>query len=61
MIPEDEEREIVHKIIYDELCAGIVKEDSRKKYQAVIANLKKRGAQGVNPRMYGNPDADYKR
>jgi aspartate racemase len=37
----------VHRIIYDELCVGVVDDESRKIYQAVIAGLARRGAQAV--------------
>ena len=47
IIPLEEEREIIHKIIYDELVVGIIKEESRKQYLKIIENLKNRGAQGV--------------
>jgi aspartate racemase len=38
---------LVHRVIYDELVAGIVREESRAAYRAVIARLVDRGAQGV--------------
>ena len=47
LIPNNEGREIVHHIIYDELVQGIIREDSRKAYLGVIAELKSRGAEGV--------------
>jgi len=47
LIPDDEERESVHRIIYDELVKGIIREESRKVYLDVIAGLKSRGAEGV--------------
>ena len=47
LIPDNEGREIVHHIIYDELVQGIIREDSRKAYLGVIAELKSRGAEGV--------------
>lgn len=37
----------VHDIIYDELVVGVVKDDSRRRYQQVIDALAQRGAQGV--------------
>ncbi len=47
LIPADDEREIVHSVIYDELCLGQVKESSRAKYIRIINNLINRGAQGI--------------
>ena len=47
LIPTREEREIVHRIIYDELVLGIVRQESRAKYLQIIHNLKQRGAEGI--------------
>ncbi|RBR24280.1 uncharacterized protein FIESC28_02770 [Fusarium coffeatum] len=45
VIPDDQDRDIVHKIIYEELCNGVIKDDSRKAYQEVIGRLKASGAE----------------
>ena len=47
LIPSDDEREIVHSVIYDELCMGQTKESSRAEYIRIINNLVDRGAQGI--------------
>jgi aspartate racemase len=47
LVPEPEERQAVHRIIYDELCVGVINPDSRQRYQEVIAALQARGAQAV--------------
>jgi aspartate racemase len=47
LIPADDEREIVHRVIYQELCLGEVKESSRDEYIHIINNLVHRGAQGI--------------
>lgn len=47
IIPEGDEIELVNRVIFDELCLGIVKEDSRAAYLGVIENLQKRGAEGI--------------
>jgi len=47
IIPSSEQREIVHRVIYDELCAGIIKPDSRQKYAEIIQSLAAEGAGGV--------------
>jgi aspartate racemase len=47
IIPPDEEREIVHRVIYDELCRGETKQLSRKKYSDIIEGLIKNGAEGI--------------
>jgi aspartate racemase len=47
LVPPAPERAEVHRIIYEELCAGIVADDSRAIYRRVIAGLCERGAQAV--------------
>ncbi len=47
LIPELDEREQVHRVIYDELCLGITREESRAAYRRVIERLVAQGAQGV--------------
>jgi len=45
--PGKQDREIIHKIIYNELCLGKIKEDSKKEYLRIIKGLEKNGASGV--------------
>lgn len=47
LIPDGEEIDLVNRVIFDELCLGVVKEDSKAGYLKVIANLQARGAQGI--------------
>ena len=47
IIPEEDERKVVHEIIYKELVVGVIKDESRRKYIDIIENLKRRGAEGV--------------
>ncbi|RDZ26609.1 aspartate/glutamate racemase family protein [Lysobacter silvisoli] len=47
LVPDADGRERVHRVIYDELCLGTVREESRREYQRIIAGLVARGAQGV--------------
>lgn len=47
VVPGDDDRTTVHNIIYDELVAGIVRDESRAAYTAVIERLVAEGAQGV--------------
>lgn len=47
IIPDKDEREIVHNVIYDELCKGEIKEASKEKYIEIINNLVVNGAEGV--------------
>lgn len=47
LTPEPEVRGTVHRIIYDELCQGVVREDSRAAYRSIMAELVAAGAQAV--------------
>ena len=47
LVPDESDREIVHRVIYDELCAGKVLEASREQYRRIIAALVAAGAQAV--------------
>jgi aspartate racemase len=47
VIPNDEDREVIHNIIYNELVRGIIKDDSRQKYIKIIDKLMDKGAEGV--------------
>ncbi|WP_439814366.1 aspartate/glutamate racemase family protein [Zavarzinia sp. CC-PAN008] len=47
IVPEAADRALVHRVIYDELVAGIVDDRSRQAYRQVIARLVARGAEAV--------------
>jgi amino-acid racemase len=47
LIPPLVDRELVHHVIYDELCQGRINESSRAAFRRVIADLAQDGAQGV--------------
>ena len=47
LVPGADDRALVHRVIYEELVAGTVRDESRQAYQDVIARLVARGAQGV--------------
>ena len=47
LIPNNAERELVHRVIYDELCLGVVKNDSRNNYKEIMQSLVEQGAQGI--------------
>jgi aspartate racemase len=47
VIPDGEDIDTVNEIIFDELCVGIIKDESRKKYSEIIDKLKAKGAQAV--------------
>ena len=47
LVPEAGEREIVHRVIYEELCLGRVVPASRAEYRRVMAGLVARGAEAI--------------
>lgn len=47
VIPEPEERELIHRVIYQELCQGQILAESQADYLAVVDRLSARGAQAV--------------
>ena len=47
VVPDSEDREVVHHIIYQELCLGEVKPASRDRYLHIVDKLVRQGAEGV--------------
>jgi aspartate racemase len=45
--PDAEDRETVHRIIYEELCLGIINAESRNAYRRIMDNLAAQGAQAI--------------
>jgi len=47
IIPDDTDRQTVHRVIYDELVLGVVRQDSRNKYVEIMEKLARAGAEGI--------------
>ena len=47
MVPNPTERAAVHRIIYEELCLGQIRESSREVYRSIIRGLVEQGAQAI--------------
>lgn len=47
VVPEQDDRELVHEVIYQELCLGKVVEESKQAYLRIIDKLVEQGAQAV--------------
>lgn len=47
IVPDDADRAIVHRVIYEELCLGQVHEESRDEYRRIMTSLVERGAQAI--------------
>jgi len=47
LIPSQEERNLIHKVIYNELIQGLILPESKLQYLEIIENLKAKGAEGI--------------
>ncbi len=47
IVPSNDEQTIVHNVIYDELCQGILTLDSKEQYLNIVNNLYEQGAEAV--------------
>jgi len=47
LVPDADDRAEVHRIIYDELCLGVIREQSRQAYREIIGRLVAAGARGI--------------
>ncbi|EHJ93238.1 aspartate/glutamate racemase family protein [Vreelandella boliviensis] len=47
VVPDQSERDVIHQIIYQELCQGRIEDDSRQRYLSIIDSLHAQGAQAV--------------
>jgi aspartate racemase len=47
IVPDSEDRETVHRIIYEELCLGVVNPESRSEYRRIMGRLASQGAQAI--------------
>jgi aspartate racemase len=47
LVPGEEDRAIVHGVIYDELCVGVIDDGSREEYRRIMRGLAERGARGI--------------
>jgi len=47
IVPVAADRQVVHNVIYDELCHGVIRKHSRQAFQAIISRLAAEGAESV--------------
>lgn len=47
LTPNETDRQVVHRIIYEELCLGQIHDESRQEYRRIIATLVEQGAEAV--------------
>lgn len=46
-VPNAEDRDTIHRIIYEELCLGVVLPESRSEYRRIMDSLASQGAEGI--------------
>jgi aspartate racemase len=47
VLPSQDDRKLVNRVIYDELCLGEIRDDSRREYQRIIAKMVEVGVEGI--------------
>ncbi|OPZ78414.1 MAG: Aspartate racemase [Alphaproteobacteria bacterium ADurb.Bin438] len=47
IVPDEVERQEINRIIFEELCKGVIKKDSKEFFLKVIKRLEEKGAEGV--------------
>jgi amino-acid racemase len=47
LVPDKGDRQVVHRVIYEELCVGNIESDSRAEYVRIIESLSAEGAEAV--------------
>ena len=47
IIPDKNDVEIINKVIYDELCLGIINSNSKKKFLEIVDKLRNKGSEGI--------------
>lgn len=47
LIPSSKDRDFIHKVIYEELCNGNIRQESRQEFIRIINTLQKQGAEGA--------------
>ena len=47
LVPDEADRQIVHDVIYTELCVGVVEDASRDEYRRIMRDLAGRGAEAI--------------
>jgi aspartate racemase len=47
IVPGAADRAVVHRIIYEELCLGVIRDESRAEYRRIMASLVAQGVQGI--------------
>jgi len=55
LVPPEQDRRLVHDVIYRELCVGAIREESRKEYRRIMRGLADEGAEAI---LFGCTEID---
>jgi mannose-6-phosphate isomerase-like protein (cupin superfamily) len=55
LVPNEPDRRIVHNVIYEELCVGVVSERARDEYRRIMQRLQEMGAEAI---LFGCTEID---
>ena len=58
LVPDEDDQALVHRVIYDELCQGVVREESRAAYVEVVERLRLPRRPGHHPGLHRDRDVD---
>ncbi|SPL71838.1 putative racemase [Acinetobacter stercoris] len=47
VVPDPDDRKVVHDVIYNELCLGVIKKQSQQKYAQIVDKLISSGVEGI--------------
>jgi aspartate racemase len=47
LVPDAQDRRVVHDVIYEQLCVGVIDDGSREQYRRIMSGLVERGAEGI--------------
>ncbi len=47
LVPSEDQQNVIHRVIYNELCLGKFKDESRRRIQEYIAEMQQKGARGI--------------
>jgi len=47
VVPDDHDSDIIHRVIFEELCRGQIRPESREAYRCIIARLENQGIEGL--------------
>ena len=47
IVPDERERQLVHHVVYNELCCGQIRQSSKEEFRKIMQNLVASGAEGI--------------